>query len=82
MGRSRSLFDPPDHTTPSSQFVEGYVRLPPIFDHGSAFLKWNLRSPVPCLRHPSEYPVVMPLRSVARPRRGGPEGRGRSGATA
>ena len=25
-----------------------YVRLPPIFDHGTADLRWNLRSPVPC----------------------------------
>ena len=24
------------------------VRLPPIFDHGTADLRWNLRSPVPC----------------------------------
>lgn len=24
------------------------MRLPPIFDHGTADLRWNLRSPVPC----------------------------------
>ncbi|VGO23303.1 hypothetical protein SCARR_05410 [Pontiella sulfatireligans] len=24
------------------------MRLPPIFDHGSANLRWNLRFPVPC----------------------------------
>ena len=39
---------------------------------------------VPCsvFRRPTSRPSMMPSRSGARPRRGGPEGRGRSAATA
>ena len=66
---------------------EGFIgvfvlRLPPIFDHGSAKLRWNLHPCVSSSEGLRVPPAIKPSLRGARPRRGGPKGRGRSVATA